>query len=132
MAYPFIEGAYVAQYELNDKVELLLSAPVRTGRSARSFSRPCMRKRSRLTRMGSEPPALPPEVVTIRQNAPTRNQRLRHMARNVRAIEGYAALSAGRQCALFIEYIQGSLRRRIGRATERYYDGSCAPRGDLR
>ncbi len=103
MAYPFIEGSYNTPNDLNDKVDLLQAvASAHKPYTAQLFLPVHAQLLNEMSRIGNEPPQLPPELITKRQYIPTRNQRLRGTARNVRAVEGFAATCGGPFNAQFL------------------------------
>lgn len=103
MAYPYIEGSYVEQADLSDKVQLVQAVSgTRRPYSAQIFSQVHASLLADMTRVSSTAPQLPTEIVTKRNNIVTRDQHLRNVANNTRLIEGYASQSGGPFNALFL------------------------------
>lgn len=103
MAYPYIEGAYVEQSDLSDKVQLVQAiSGTRKPYSAQIFAQVHASLLADMTRASSTAPQLPTEIVTKRNNIATRDQHLRSVAINARLIEGYASQSGGPFNALFL------------------------------
>ncbi len=103
MAYPFIEGTHNAPNDLDDKVELIQAvAGPRRPYGAQIFAATHANAMSELSRTAYLPPQLPYEVATRGNYAPTREERIKTIAREIRIIEGYAAASGGPFNALFL------------------------------